>query len=194
MVIVQGMFEISELAAGSIGCVGLFMAGCNALPMQHVPDLPAALFVLSTVCLLHHLRVMNWPPLQELWRLLLELLAFYLGTQIVVVLVWQQFHNLIDILRDTALNTRLALSLLESYPTVYIFMRQDVCYFVKLIVSLACTYKAVKVTHALDYFLPARRIYRYYADQAEVGIFAEAGRISRQLPVSKGSSRRPQSK
>jgi len=197
MVIVQGMFEISELAAGSIGCVGLYMAGCNALPMQHVPDLPAALFVLSTVFLLHHLRVMNLPPLQELWRLLLELVAFYMGTQILVVLVWQQFHNLMDKVRDTALNTRVAMNLLEINPKLFMFMRQDVCYFLMLIVSLVCTYKAVKVTHSLDYFLPARRIYRYYADQAEDEIFADVGRSTKRTyqrrPVSKGSSRRSQS-
>ncbi|XP_016994588.3 uncharacterized protein [Drosophila takahashii] len=197
MVIVHGMFEISELAAGTIGCVGLYMGGCNALPMQHVPDLPAALFVLSTVFILHRLRVVNCQPLQELWRLVLELVVLYLCTQILVVLVWQQFHNLMDMLRDEALSTRLALNLLESYPRVYMFMRQDVCYFGKLIVSLACTYKAIKVTQALEYALPRRRNYRYYADLATDENFADGSRSPKRnrTPQRKpGSSSRPESR
>ncbi|XP_041563664.1 uncharacterized protein LOC108144527 [Drosophila elegans] len=166
MVVVRGMYEITELAVGCVGCVGLFMAGCNALPMQYVPDLSAALFVLSTVFLLHHLRVVIMPPLQELWRLLLELVGFYFCTQILVVLVWQQFHTLADKLRDAALDTRMAMDLLERHPKVFMFMRHDFCYFGKLLVSLLCTYKAVSVTRALDYALPHRRTYRYYEDQA----------------------------
>ncbi|KAH8358210.1 hypothetical protein KR084_008174 [Drosophila pseudotakahashii] len=197
MVIVHGMFEISELAAGTIGCVGLFMGGCNALPMQHAPDLPAALFVLSTVFLLHHLRVESFKPLLELWRLVLELLVFYLCTQILVVLVWQQFHNLMDMLRDEALGTRLAINVLESYPRVYMFMRQDVCYFAKLIVSLVCTYKAVKVTKALDYALPRRRTYRYYVDQATDENCADGSRSSKRKSAPQripGSSSRRESR
>ncbi|XP_017078691.1 uncharacterized protein LOC108112872 [Drosophila eugracilis] len=165
MVVVQGMYEITELVAGSIGCVGLYMAGCNALPMDHISDLPAALFVLSTVFLLHHVRVINWPPLQELWRLLLELVVFYMSTQLLVWVVWHQFHNFTDILRDLILNTRLAMNILESFPKIYMFLRQDVFYLGKLIVSLACTYKAIKVTHVLDYAIPRHRAYRYYKNQ-----------------------------
>ncbi|XP_016976155.1 uncharacterized protein LOC108042408 [Drosophila rhopaloa] len=174
MVIVQGMFEISELVASCVGCVGLYMAGCNALPMQYVPDLPAAVFVLSAVFLIHHLRVVNLPPLQELWRLLLELVAFYLCTQVLVVIVWQQFHTLMNMLRDAALDTRMAMNLLERHPKVYMFMRQDVCYFGKLFVSLLGAYKAVSVTHALDYAFPRRRAYRYYEDQDAFENFADS--------------------
>ncbi|EDW48343.1 uncharacterized protein LOC6609672 [Drosophila sechellia] len=165
MVVVQGMYEVTELVAGSVGCVCLYMAGCNALPVEHIPDLPSALFVLTTVLVLHHLRVMNCAPLQKLWILLVELLVSYVCTQ-VVVLLWLQLHRLMNELRDQAVNTRMGLHLLETYPKVFMFLRQDVCYFGQLIMSLACTYKAIMVTHALDYALPNRRTYRYYETNA----------------------------
>ncbi|EDW91753.1 uncharacterized protein LOC6531213 [Drosophila yakuba] len=189
MVVVQGMYEVTELVAGSVGCVGLYMAGCNALPMEHVPDLPAALLVLSTVLILHHLRVLNCAPLQELCLLLLELFGFYVCTQVVVV-VWHQFHNIMNVLQDIAVNTRTALYLLEGYPKLFMFIRQDVCYFVKLIMSLACTYKAVTVTHALDYALPHRRTYRYYENKSTDENFGDGPRRSTRKTNQRSSAQR----
>jgi len=168
MVVVQGMYEVTELVAGSVGCVCLYIAGCNVLPMEHIPDLPSALFVLTAVLFLHHLRVMNCAPLQKLWLLLLELLVFYMCTQ-VVVLVWLQLLSHMNKLRDNAVNTRTGMYLFETYPKVFMFLRQDVYYLGQLIMSVACTYKAIMVTHALDYALPNRRTYRYYETDENLG-------------------------
>ncbi|XP_017049942.1 uncharacterized protein LOC108094022 [Drosophila ficusphila] len=191
MVLVRGMYETSELAAGCIGCGGLYMAGCNLLPMQHVPDLPAALFVLSVVVILHHLRVVSLPPLKELWRLLLELVVLYLCTQGLVLIVWQQFHSLIDTLRDAALSTRMAMDLLGSHPKVFMFLRQDLCYFGKLLVSLLCAYHALTFASALDYAIPQRRSYRYYEDLTTNENFANERNRSTKSKRKPSASKRP---
>ncbi|KAH8401243.1 hypothetical protein KR009_004027, partial [Drosophila setifemur] len=161
MVLVQGKYQISELAAALIGCVVLFMGNCNLLPLQHPPDLPGVLFVLSSVILLHHLRVVRLPPVQELWRFLAELLCFYLATQMLILVVWDQFHNLLNIVRDSLMNTRPVLNLLVNTPKVFVFMRQNFCYLVQVLVALITTHSAVMFTQAMDYALPGRRQYQY---------------------------------
>lgn len=175
MVIVRGMYEITELAAGCIGSVGLYMAGCNVLPLQYVPDLPAALFVLSTVIVLHHWRVVTYPPVQKLWRLLLELVALYVATQLLVAFIWEPYHALVDVVRDAVIDTRLGLILLQNFPKFIMFLRQDVCYMGQLVLSLVVTIKAVTYTRSLDYVLPQRRIYQYYDSQATEETFSWAG-------------------
>ncbi|KAH8291308.1 hypothetical protein KR054_010530, partial [Drosophila jambulina] len=162
MVIVRGMYEITELVAGCIGSVGLYMAGCNVLPLKYVPDFPAALFVLSSVVVMHHVRVVTYPPVQKLWRLLLELVGLYIATQVLVALIWEQFHALLDVSRDAVLNTNLGLVFLKHFPRLIMFVRQDVCYFAQLVLSVMVTIKAVAYTRSLDYVLPERRIYQYY--------------------------------
>ncbi|EDX15588.1 GD15436 [Drosophila simulans] len=190
MVVVQGMYEVTELVAGSVGCVCLYMAGCNALPIEHIPDLPSALFVLSTVLVLHHLRVMNCAPLQKLWILLVELLVSYVCTQ-VVVLLWLQLHRLMNELRDQAVNTRMGLHLLETYPKVFMFLRQDVCYFGQLIMSLACTYKCDN-GHSCPGLRPTnRRTYRYYETTAMDDNLGDGPRRSYRRTTSDHTKERP---
>ncbi|KAH8331803.1 hypothetical protein KR074_012528 [Drosophila pseudoananassae] len=189
MVIVRGMYEIAEVVAASILCVCCYLSGYNILPLKDAADLSTLLFILSVVFLLNHARVQLLAPVEQSWRLCLELGCFYLCTQFAVLCVWDPFHSQLHVLRDFITNTRPVLNLLGSYPKVFVFIRQDCWYILKLITAIAITYMTVHFTHALDYVLPGRRRYQYTDRVAPDQIFDEFWRrprlLSRRRIISK---------
>ncbi|KAH8338186.1 hypothetical protein KR059_011916, partial [Drosophila kikkawai] len=162
MLIVRGTYDVTELVAGCIGSLGLYLAGINVMPLKYVPDLPAALFVLSTVIVMHHVRIMRYPPIQKLWRLLLELVCIYIASQVLVAILWEQFHVLLDVIRRTMINTTLGVRCLKSYPRLTMFLHQDLCYFAQLGLAVMLTFKILRRTRALQYILSEQRFYNYF--------------------------------
>ncbi|XP_017094242.2 uncharacterized protein [Drosophila bipectinata] len=160
MILVRGYFEIAELLAAFFGSVIFYLSGFYIVPLKDAPDLSTILFILSVVLLLNHARVNLFAPLDELWRLFLELGCFYLCTQFIVLCVWEPFHFLLHVLRDSLMNTRPVLNLLVDYPKVFVFLRQDCWYFLKLLTAIAITLMTVNFTHAWDYVYGRRR-YQY---------------------------------
>lgn len=171
MVVIQGMYEITEVVAASIGCVGFFICGFNIVSLTDAPDLSTVLFILSVVLLVNHVRVRLLAPVQELWRFVLELVFFYLCTQATLLYVWEQFHFLLYVVRDSVMSTRPVLNLLVDNPKLFTFLRQDSWYFLQLLIAIGITYKTVVFTKALDYALPGRRQYQYCEGLATDEIF-----------------------
>ncbi|KAH8320078.1 hypothetical protein KR074_008700, partial [Drosophila pseudoananassae] len=161
MVIVRGMYEVTEVVAASMSCVGFYLCGYNIVPLMYPYDLSSMLFMLSVVFLLNHARVLLLAPVEQSWRFFLELGCCYLCTQLTVLWVWDPFHSQLHVLRDLIVNTRPVLNLLVDCPNLFMFIRQDCWYIVKLTAAILITYRTVRFTHALDYVLPGRRRYQY---------------------------------
>ncbi|EDW86448.1 uncharacterized protein Dwil_GK18206 [Drosophila willistoni] len=157
MAVFRTELEVWELRTALVCCVGLFMANANVWRMKWSADLASTLITFSTVMLLHLFRMKKTPPVTKTWHLCLDVLLYYLGNQVTMALIWQQFCIALEHFKDLSTESQGFMDIFMERLSWFAIVKTDFVFIVKTGLALLITYKAMTWASFLDYILPVRR-------------------------------------
>ncbi|XP_068154817.1 uncharacterized protein [Drosophila tropicalis] len=149
--------EVWELRAALFCCVGLFMANANVLPMKWSPDSSSTLITISTVILLHLLRVKKTPRVTKAWHICVDVVLYYFGNQVILGLIWEQFSYALEYFKNVSTETQDVLDVFMKRLSWLAIVKTDIVFVIKTGLALLITYKAMRWASFLHYILPMRQ-------------------------------------